>query len=206
MMNTEQEPMLLSTFDGARHSIVRELSIVETNAAMRALRALNRLSDDFQIMLVVVQNVQTFTENFQRYVDELTEQRGMGEERLAHVALDMNRHLTNALSAFTMFLDHANIEIVHRFGKGGSQHRQFTARRNEHYAGVFAYRLLYELRNYTLHVGMPIRVVRAESRLEPDGRRFNALTLTVDAVELRDRSNKWTLLAAEIAERGVFTI
>jgi hypothetical protein len=194
--------MLLASFDGRRPFVVRTLSSAEVNAALNAMRTLNRIYDETQIMLLVMLNQRAFGSAFQTYLDELTENGGMGTERLAYVSLDMNRHLLNALSSFNIFLDHANIDIVRRFGKESEQHFRFTKGRENMYSSVFAYRFLYLLRNYALHCGMPLRVVRAESRADPGGGKTNILTLTVNPTELLANFDKWKTVRAEIQRLG----
>ena len=115
----------------------------------------------------------------------------MGPGRTGYVALDLNRHLLNALASFNMFLDHANIEIVRRFGKNSVQHQRFTRRRNEMHDTVFAYRFCYHFRNYAVHVGLPVQIVTVEAALSADGSAVvPSLTFAVNPEHLLERF-KW---------------
>jgi hypothetical protein len=179
---------VLAAVDHGRVTIVRSLSPEETRLALDDMRRLYRAHDEMQIMLLVMLNERSFDAAFDGYVEEVRGQGGMDLGRTGYVALDLNRHLLNALASFNMFLDHANIEIVCRFGRDSEQHQRFTQRRNEMHEGIFAYRFCYHFRNYAVHVGLPIQIVTVEAALSPDGAAIiPTLSLAVDPEHLLER-------------------
>jgi hypothetical protein len=152
-------------------------------------------------------NVQAFEVAYDGYVDEVRRGGGMGPDRLSFVALDLNRLLLNSLASFNMFLDHANIDVVRRFGDESTEHKRFTDRRRTLYDSVFAYRFCYHLRDYAVHCGMPLQTFSAEARLSADAQAIEvSLEVGVNPDHLLERFDWKKGIRGEIAMLGVLDV
>lgn len=70
--------------------------------------------------------------------------------------LEVNRHLLNFLSGVRMFLDHTETNLKRRYGAGSERYAAFKDATGKAFDTSFAYRFMYQLRNYVQHCGMPL--------------------------------------------------
>ncbi len=54
-----------------------------------------------------------------------------------------------------LFLDHTRYELASRFGSDSAEAKAFKAATNAEHSAQAAYRLVYDLRDYSTHCGMP---------------------------------------------------
>jgi hypothetical protein len=72
--------------------------------------------------------------------------------------------LTNFLGASSAFRDRACTRLRERYGKGSLEYKMFDAAMRDAYDASFAYRLLYNLRNYAQHHDSPISWIPVQAR------------------------------------------
>lgn len=68
----------------------------------------------------------------------------------------------NWLNATRLFLEHEQTWLTRHYGKESPELALFNGARAAAFDGSFAYRFLYELRNYTTHCGLPLSQVSLE--------------------------------------------
>ncbi|MGZ3181682.1 MAG: hypothetical protein ACXU8N_04500 [Telluria sp.] len=110
------------------------------------------------------------------------------------------QHLTNTLSAASAFLTQTGDRLKRFYGGDSIEFKAWDTERKDFHATTFAYRFLYELRNYSQHMGIPI------SRLGVEGERSQGGTgmafqirLALDRDELLSSSFNWKKLKSEIS-------
>jgi hypothetical protein len=84
----------------------------------------------------------------------------------ANGGAEVNRHLMNFLFSFRSFLDHSETHFAHADASGTWKQR-FKECTSACYDTVFAYRLLYEFRNYVQHCGLPLGGIDVSTRRDP---------------------------------------
>lgn len=68
----------------------------------------------------------------------------------------LSQRVTNFLAGASAFLTQCKIRIEHTSGEGSSAFLQWNELRKDEHATKFAYRFLYELRNFSQHRSLPI--------------------------------------------------
>lgn len=76
-----------------------------------------------------------------------------------HFVMFANKLILNSLMSFKFFLDNADFYLKRKFGKTSKQATDFELLTNRIYDNSFAYRFLYKLRNYSVHLGFPLEVI-----------------------------------------------
>lgn len=74
-----------------------------------------------------------------------------------------NRHFLNYISSLKTFLDHQNKFLSNHFGKDSDELKKFEKKTSYFFDNEFAYRLLYHLRNYSVHCGFSILKISSYS-------------------------------------------
>ncbi|UZO79756.1 hypothetical protein NBT05_12435 [Aquimarina sp. ERC-38] len=70
--------------------------------------------------------------------------------------LNMNRITINLLTSFKLYLDNSELFINRRFSKESEEFKSFKKLTGKIFDNSFAFRFLYKLRNYSLHIGLPL--------------------------------------------------
>lgn len=81
-------------------------------------------------------------------------------EELETVTLEINRLFLNYLASQNTYLDHSLKYLDNHFGNNSNQFLGFKTLTNNFFANKFAYRLLYNLRNYSVHYGYSVCGIR----------------------------------------------
>jgi len=79
-----------------------------------------------------------------------------------HFVLQSNKLVLNVLTSFKFFLDNAEAYLKRKFGKNSSSVQSHIELTKNCFDNSFAYRFLYKLRNYYIHLGFPLEVVNFE--------------------------------------------
>jgi hypothetical protein len=77
------------------------------------------------------------------------------EAILSNKTENSHRLISEIFTNFRAFLDYWETNIKHDFGKDSMQIKAFKNATHLEYDNIFAYRFIYELRNYIQHCGMP---------------------------------------------------
>lgn len=82
------------------------------------------------------------------------------EDDLVH---DLNRRLRGFFSEVRVFLDYSEAKLKRRYGGDSGQLQAFRLACARQFDGSFDYRFVYALRNYALHVNLPLNAVSLTS-------------------------------------------
>ncbi len=122
----------------------------------------------------------------------------------------VSQRVINFLASATTFLNITENHLNHRFGKESSQSIGWNSKRKELHKETFAYRFLYELRNFSQHASLPFSSInaQAENLLEDVPTTFKiAVLMNPDALlktnykwpssiknEIKDQSDSFDLI------------
>lgn len=84
----------------------------------------------------------------------------VGRYQIVH---NINRRLRGFFAEFRAFLDHTETKLKRRYGRESEQVAAFKAACSRRFDDSFAYRFVYKLRNYALHVDVPLNVMSLAS-------------------------------------------
>jgi hypothetical protein len=125
------------------------------------------------------------------------------DDQLSRIYFEANRHLLNLLSSALTFLDHTAHYLSSLFREGSDPLRQFHERRRRIYEAVFAYRFLYNLRNYAQHRGLPIGTIEHLADMHPRTREERGrLVLGFDVGVLLQDAKGWRTMRDELRQMG----
>jgi len=104
----------------------------------------------------------------------------------------VSQRVTNFLASATAFLNISENHLKIRFGKHSRQSTEWNQKRNDLHKNTFAYRFLYELRNFSQHASLPILHIsaRADTLLEDGPPQFNIIT-SMKPAKLFDSNYEW---------------
>jgi hypothetical protein len=92
--------------------------------------------------------------------------------------------ISNFLSSASSFRERARTRLRTAYGSDSPEVKQFKATESAAYDGWFAYRLLYNLRNYGQHHDMPLSFVPVSARRGADGKFAATANLFIDPSEI----------------------
>ena len=118
---------------------------------------------DAYTQFVVFKNLQL---NLKDYFDFIEKWSNVPADRMdfsistnIHFVMFANKLILNSLMSFKFFLDNAEFYLKRKYGKQSSEATGFVLLTNKIYDNSFAYRFLYKLRNYSVHLGFPLEVI-----------------------------------------------
>jgi len=147
--------------------------------------------DDFEKLL------QEFTK--EPYLNQILGAPHLNYPQIERMYLEINRRLVNYLTTVRIFLDYSETNLKRRYGKNSKQVTQFKKACSEAYNTYFAYRFVYELRNYAQHCKLPIQDLIIDSKIvEPSSNESSvSLRVMLNRDELLKNYN-WKKLKREI--------
>lgn len=194
---------LVAVAQGIAIRNIRELTSREESAYLKAHEHLLGHDEAGWLPEIVRRNLSAFEDCVKRYSDvvPVAGQRGVLSR---DAKLDVNRHFLNFLSAVRQFLDHSETRLKRLYANNPEVCAAFKKRTAQAFDTVFAYRLLYKLRNYSQHCGSPIGIVEYESKLNPATRQvLHTLHLFLDAQHLlRTGGDTWGIVRADLKKLG----
>jgi hypothetical protein len=108
--------------------------------------------------------------------------------------------VTNFLASASAFLTQTEARLGQIAGRDSSEFKFWNEQRKNEHASKFAYRFLYELRNYSQHMSLPISNFGISgNRAEADSTMSFTVGLTVSRDQLIQSGFNWKKLCAEIA-------
>ncbi len=183
--------------------IVRELTAREAAAYRKAHDHLLNHDEAASLIEIVRRNLSAF-ENCVSDLSKRQPEPG-GRGRLQREGrIDVNRHFLNFLASLRQLLDHTETRLKRDYAETPEVFEVFRKRTVAAFDGVFAYRFLYKLRNFSQHCGAPVGVVDFESKaIGSTGMIMHTLHLLFDAEQLlRNGGDVWGPVRADLRKLG----
>lgn len=123
-----------------------------------------------------------------------------------HFVMHANKLILNTLMSFKFFLDNAEFYLKRKYGKSSSQATDFLLLTNKIYDNSFAYRFLYKLRNYSVHLGFPLEVVNFDIKFNsenPEKSEHNAKLFLNKELLLKEKDLFGAKVYNEIKDYGI---
>jgi hypothetical protein len=136
-----------------------ELTFEEFTTLLQASQDLLRFEREVQLFKITLWNLQEYFDA----VHALRVSHAHREEqypRNRDPLLELNRCLINFLTSATTYLAYTEATLRRKHGKDTEPVRRFIKSTNKAYDDHYSYRLLYKLRNFAQHSGLPITVLR----------------------------------------------
>lgn len=195
---TPEKSLRLSAFVSGVFHMLRELTVDEENYYQKAHDHLLNHDEAVSLIEIVRRNLDAF----EQCVNELSQVVPSPTKRGAlsrEAKTDVNRHFLNFLSAVRQFLDHTETRLKRDYDDKPEMYETFRKRTVKAFEDVFAYRMLYKLRNYSQHCGAPIGVVEYESKVVGNAGTVHTLHLLLDAQYLlRTGGDVWGPVKADL--------
>lgn len=189
--------------NGASVESVRELGKEEYRHYVENVRKVLACRSDYRQFTMVRHAYVDYARVLRRYEEVLA-----GPVRLNEVVEDdivhhLNRRLRGFFSEFRVFLDYTETKLKRRYGRDSTPLRIFEEACARQFDGSFAYRFVYGLRNYALHVNLPLNAVSLSSwrdESDPEGPSArNQLSAEVDR-DMLLRWSKWRTNVRSVLE------
>ncbi|MBJ6728022.1 hypothetical protein [Geomesophilobacter sediminis] len=118
------------------------------------------------------------------------------------VMTSLSQKTTNFLSSTSAFLAHVDRQLEKIHGRDSTEWLTWDAKRKDLHAGSFAYRFLYELRNFAQHRDIPFSTLNCtgERNSEDASLVFQIKTLIVTE-QLISSGHNWKKLTAQIEQQ-----
>lgn len=117
---------------------------------------------------------------------------GIKRNDLAPVFLNGNRLFLNYISAVRIFIDHSEVFLNRKYGNQSPQFLELKKILSIFFDNSFAYRFFYKLRNYSLHVGLPINDIQFSSKREREnGKIHGELEIMFNREKLLSNFDGW---------------
>ncbi|MGD9819639.1 MAG: hypothetical protein AB7V04_13210 [Desulfomonilaceae bacterium] len=147
---------------------IRELSNNEVRNLRRHVRQIVALNENTNIFKALSLNVRDFENACHEYLERYHLTQEMDWQIMNSIYLDLGRLFLNILNLFRCYLDHTEAILKRKFGKNSKAIGKWEDATHNCYENSFAYRLMYSLRNYGQHVGVPpLDFVLCSERDEP---------------------------------------
>lgn len=134
--------------------VIRDLHTEEYTKLHEQIKRLVEFQKNYKRIGVVVESYKDLTSFISDYLNNV-----ISSTRFEN---NLNRLLLEFLTAVRAYLDHWETYLKREYGKGSPEVIRFKQATKKEYDGVFAYRFIYELRNYTQHCEMPISSFNAK--------------------------------------------
>lgn len=144
----------LAVFDGKKERFIRELSQVEIdnyNINCKILIETNKSTWCFQIL---EQNYFDFMQLTHEDFENLD--KNSSWETVQEKTITANRRLSNFLSSFVSFTDHAKTYLSREYGSESNELKEFKLTASHFFDNNFGYKFFSKLRDYVIHCGMPM--------------------------------------------------
>lgn len=114
----------------------------------------------------------------------------------------MNFYFLNYLTSINTFLDHNLKFLSTRFGKDSEEKAEFEKLTSQLFDENFEYRLLYKLRNYTVHVGFSICGISSEEyRVDASMKRVSYTPCLLNDELLKNKNFLGAIVRKDIEEK-----
>lgn len=198
-----EKVLRLATFRSGGIEMGRELTAREAVAYQKAHVHLLNHDEAASLIEIVRRNLVAF----ENCVSDLSKRQPAPGERgrlQREGRIEVNRHFLNFLAAVRQLLDHTETRLKRKYLDTPEVYEVFRKRTVAAFDGVFAYRFIYKLRNFSQHCGAPVGVIDFESKAVGDkGMIMHTLHLLFDAKQLLlDGGDVWGPVTADLRKLG----
>jgi hypothetical protein len=192
----------LGIIKGERLDRLREINDLEYEEILKInedLKIYNKLQELYRTVIGNFFEYQKFTKDIKQIPSS---QLNWARRYFDEMYFEANRLLINYFTAFRTYTDHTERILKKHFAKDSIEVIDFKKETNFVYDKSFAYRLIYKLRNYTQHCGMPVGYVsyNAEKADKPESM-IGDFNLMLDRDRLLADYDAWSTLKEEIAKQ-----
>ena len=177
---------------------IRKLSEREVETYERGVRHLLEFYSSLMLIPLIDENLSEFDRCIQSCMTQPLERL---RDPLARRALtaDLNRLLANFLTSCRLFLDHTQARTIRRYGPNSRPVVAFVQATKSAFDASSAYRIMYKMRDYLQHVGLPIHTIGLTETFDPALSRTDySVGLTVDPHALLRHHAKWGKATADL--------
>jgi hypothetical protein len=146
-----------------------ELTSEELDDLNKSFDMLTEFSKNNWIIKIVELNYQTLMNTTDEIFSILSKSFPNTWFELEQASIEFNRHFLNYLSSMNTFLDQQSKFLSNYFGKDSDELKQFKDKTTDFFDNHFAYRLLYKIRNYTVHCGFSILSIKSSQEIVNNG-------------------------------------
>jgi hypothetical protein len=167
------------------HQYVGPLSNEDYEVFLQANRIVSEHAWYVAMTNMVVDNLDELADQIKVETQKLAA-RNWADEAGVEFMVNLNRRLMNYLVSWRFCIDEIFKTVGATFGKNSQQYRSLEAMSRDIYDSSFAYRLIYNLRNYISHAAFPIRGVSVSyeaGAIVPH--------LFMEATKLLEGTDKW---------------
>lgn len=144
---------------GASLKQVRELGGEEYRGYVEDLRKTLACRSDYRQFTMVRHAYVEYARELRCYEKALARPVPLDEILEDDLVHTLNRRLRTFFSELRVFLDNTQTKLKRRYGKDSEEWRAFKDACTRQFDGSFAYRFVYGLRNYAVHVNLPLNAV-----------------------------------------------
>lgn len=168
-------------------TVFREMTEEEYTAYTNHARNIWDFSMDIQLYNIQHANYQELLDLLERYASDYASNPLLTElTMLENMSLEIDRLVLNYLSSFRTYLDHTETRLKRKYGKDSDEVARFKKECSKAYDEYFSYRLIYKLRNYCQHCGMPISKLNLRTK-----KKVHSLEVSLNSSELRSNFDSW---------------
>lgn len=172
----------LSTFEDRAFETVKNIS----QESFDELKLDSEIIKHAYTQFVVFKNIQLNGAEYDNFLNEISDL-NLGEVNIKiassqELLLQANRVILNLLLSFKFFIDNAESYLKRKYGKESDIPKGFIALTNQEFDDKFSYRFLSKIRNYSIHLGFPLRSLQiiAEKKLDTPENMIGSLQLKID--------------------------
>lgn len=190
----------LAYLNNNKITTIRPLSPQEFEAFETARREIDKYFRSRQLFATALLNHDEYVETDKKYVEDLSVCPDIGMDYLDRMVFNLNRRILNFLSSVRTFLDHNETELNR--SQRDSEMAFFKELLKKNYDESFAYRFLYQLRNYVQHCGMPVGnvLINAEKDSSVSGGKRVTVSVVFDRDTLLNRFKDWNTAKKSLLE------
>jgi hypothetical protein len=142
---------------------VRELDDEEYRSYVHDVAAVLGFFSDYEQYVMVRHAYVEYLNLLERQAAVLANHVHLNEVMRAQIVHNINRRLRSFFSEFRVFLDYTETKLKRRYGVDSEQAHAFKAACSRQFDRSFDYRFVYKLRNYALHVNLPLNAMSLAS-------------------------------------------
>ena len=152
--------IILRSVSPNRLQVPRALTANEWEAYQNANRVLLDFESVDNLFSLVYFNANRVVDTHLHWFKEYNSRKSlMDGPDLTSVRLDINRTLLNFLSMAKTFIDHVETHLKKKYGETSLEFEKFKKAQNTAYDNSCSYRIMYQLRNYAQHCGLPVQTI-----------------------------------------------